>query len=278
MTFLGLPAKVARAAIVVLVALDLVALAAFSLHRTTTTSTTIRPLSQGTAAAPSTPQQTVGTTPTIPLPSGGGSVALPVSDSTGSSKPSTGKHPAKGTHPKTPPTPKPPTSGVPPITAAEIGKCPVKLDKPAQMGGVQSLVPLAPAFGPFSAEAFAAASAYQPELELLGPILAQYPSLAPKVAPLFAPVLKLFATGSNSLFSLISPLYAPHRTEVLVAETKLATFFAPYSKKLAGQPLAGCVVDLEAALVGDTKPGAATPAVTKSAAKSSGLLSALRLG
>jgi hypothetical protein len=268
MTFLGLPAKLARAAIVVLVTLDLVALAAFSLHRTTTISTTIRPLSQGTAAAPSTSTQPIGTTPTIPVPTGGGAVSIPVSNPTGSSgtKPSTGKHPTKGTHPKAPPS-KPPTTGIPPITAAEIGKCPVKLDKPAQMGGVQSLVPFAPAFGPFSAEAFASAAAYQPELELLGPILAEYPTFAPKVAPLLNPVLSLFATGSNGLFNVISPLYSPHRTAVLAAETKLATFFAPYSKKLVGQPLAGCVVDLEAALVGDTKPGAATPSATQPAAQ-----------
>ena len=128
----------------------------------------------------------------------------------------------------------------------------MKLAQPAHAGGVQSLVPLAPAFGPFSAEAFAAASAYQPELELLGPILAQYPKLAPKVAPAMSPLLKLFGMGSNQLFALLSPLYSPHRPQVLQAETKLAAVFAPYSKKLAGQPMAGCVVDLEAALVGDT--------------------------
>jgi hypothetical protein len=40
---------------------------------------------------------------------------------------------------------------------------------------------------------------------------------------------------------------------VLSAETQLAAALAPYSAKLAGTPMAGCVVELEAALVGDTK-------------------------
>lgn len=138
-----------------------------------------------------------------------------------------------------------------PVSA--IGKCPVAIARPADIGGVQSLVSLAPAFGPFSAEAFAAAAAYQPELELLGPILAEYPKLADSLKPALRPLLTLFGTGSNGLFNLIAPLYSPHRTQVLKAETRLATELAPYSAKLAATPLAGCVVDLEAALVGDTK-------------------------
>jgi hypothetical protein len=145
-----------------------------------------------------------------------------------------------------------PATAVPAVQVAALGKCPLKLSTPKEMGGVQSLVAFAPAFGPFSAEAFAAAAAYQPELELLGPILAQYPQFAPIVAPLLKPVLSLFATGSNSLFAVIEPLYKPYRTQVLSAETKLAAALAPYSAKVAGTPMAGCVVDLEAALVGDT--------------------------
>jgi hypothetical protein len=235
--------------IVGIVVLDLLGLIGLAVHRTTTTTTTIHPLAQPVPAPPTNPGK-------LSLPAGegppSGPVTIPVANHLGTGKGTPTRHRTTPTttHHHAPTPPKSPPGPTAPVT---IGKCPVKLAKPDQMGGVQTFVPFAPAFGPFSAEAFAAASAYQPELELLGPILAQYPRFAPQVEPLLKPVLALFGAGSKGLFTLISPLYSPHRTQVLETETKLAAFFAPYSKKLAGQPLSGCVVDLEAALVGDTK-------------------------
>jgi hypothetical protein len=254
MTILGIPVRLARSIAVAVVVLDLLGLIALSVRRTTTTTTTVQPLAQPALAAPTTPSD-------VPPPATGNAPAAPPAAVQVSQQQSTGHattKPHKTTtktkhHHPTPSGPTDPPGGVPPVKNAAIGKCPIKLAKPDQMGGVQSFVPFAPAFGPFSAEAFAAASAYQPELQLLGPILAQYPKYAPQAEPLLKPVLTLFGAGSNGLFNLISPLYTPHRTQVLKAETKLAAFFAPYSKQLAGQPLSGCIVDLEAALVGDTK-------------------------
>jgi hypothetical protein len=247
MTFLGLSTRVVRTALTALVVLDLLAVAAFAVHRTTVTTRTTRPVassqpSSGSSTQSALPPVTVGSQP---LTATGVTVPAVSSSSSGPS----------GGDTSIPPTTSvtPPAIGVPPVQVAAIGKCPIKLATPAELGGVQSLVAFAPAFGPFSAEAFAAAAAYQPELELLGPILAEYPKFAPVIGPALAPLLALFATGSNSLFGVISPFYTPHRTAVLSAETKLGAALAPLSAKLAGTPLAGCVVDVEAALVGDTK-------------------------
>jgi hypothetical protein len=247
MTAFGVSKRVLRAGITALIVLDLLAIAGFAVRRTTVTVRTTRPTASSapasvSAAPPPTtaPAITAPTAPAVAIAAGGSKSA--------STSPSGGKGGPSTTTPVVPPK-----SGIPPVAIAAIGKCPVKLAAPAELGGLQSLVAFAPAFGPFSAEAFAAASAYQPELELLGPILAQYPKAAPVLDPLLAPVLKLFGSGTSAFFSVISPVYTPERTQVLSAETKLAAALAPYSAKLAGTPVAGCVVDLEAALVGDTK-------------------------
>jgi hypothetical protein len=144
------------------------------------------------------------------------------------------------------------TPSTPPVEPAAQQSCPIPLKEPATSGGLQSLIDFAPAFGQFSAEAFAAASAYQPALQLLGPILAQYPKIAPKITPLIVPLLAQWQHVLDSLYALIAPHYAPYRTAVLVAEGKLAAALAPYAQKLADSALGGCIVDLEAALVNDT--------------------------
>jgi hypothetical protein len=140
---------------------------------------------------------------------------------------------------------------VPPPPSAP--NCPLPLKPPAQTGGLQSLIGFAPAFGPFSAEAFAAASAYQPLLQLLGPILAQYPAIGAKIQPELNAFLAPWEKVLNAVYTLIAPAYAPHRQQILTAETKLASALAPYSEKLAASPLGGCLVDVEAALVHDTR-------------------------
>ena len=104
-------------------------------------------------------------------------------------------------------------------------------------------MPFAAAFGPFSAEAFALASAYQPELQLLGPILAQYPSIEPVVAPILDPVITSLGTLLTKGLDLVGPLYGPYRTQFLEAETKLAAALAPYAQALAHNELGGCIVE-----------------------------------
>lgn len=192
----GLPVRVLRTGLLVLVVLDLIVLAALSVHVTTTQTRTVVPLSAVEPAARPT---------------------------------------------SVPPAPASPVSAQQP--------CPIPLKAPAQTGGLQSLIDFAPAFGPFSAEAFAAASAYQPMLQLLGPILAQYPALAPKLSPVIDPLIQLSGQGLTVVYGLIEPLYAPYRQQVLQAETRLAAALAPYAQQLANSPLGGCIVGLEAALV-----------------------------
>jgi hypothetical protein len=153
---------------------------------------------------------------------------------------------------------------VPPLTPA-AADCPIPLAKPADQGGLQSLIGFAPAFGPFSAEAFAMASAYQPVLQLLGPILAQFPQLEAKAQPEINALLRPWEQVLNSVFDVVEPFYAPRRQEILTAETRFAAFLAPYAQSLATSPLGGCLVDVEAALVGDVQrnnPHKTLPAIT----------------
>ena len=242
---------VSKVVISAIVALDLIALVVVAFHRTSTTSiTTRRPASL--AIAPSvtgSPTPTATPTPT-PTPSLGPPSVSPIvppvvlpPTSTAPSAPSS-----------TPTSPPSGGSSTPPVVTA-AANCPIPLAKPVTNGGLQSLIDFAPAFGPFEAEAFAMASAYQPVLQLLGPILAQFPALETQFQPQITALLTPFQNVLNSVYSIIAPLYSPYREQVLTAETKFAAFLAPYAQSLANSPLGGCVVDVEAALVGDVAKG-----------------------
>jgi hypothetical protein len=243
--------RTARNAVIVLVVFDLLALFAFSVRTTTTTARTVTPLAVATpVAAATTPPSAAlvagppvaAPAPVVPVaaaPPQAGPIAVPVA-------------PQRSTRPTSsvPPLPSSPPS-VPPSAAAAT--CPIPLQPPAQNGGLQSLISFAPAFGDFTSEAFAMAAAYQPALQLIGPILAQYPSLAPRIDPLVTPLLNQWQGVETPVYALIAPYYTPHRTQVLDAESKLAAALAPYAQKLANSALGACVVDLEAALMNDTR-------------------------
>jgi hypothetical protein len=119
-------------------------------------------------------------------------------------------------------------------------------------GGLQSLIAFAPLFGPFSAEAFASAAAFQPLLELFGPLLVNFASQYTTVQPELTPLINQVESLENEGFAVISPLYLPYRTEFLSAETELATAVAPFAQALATNPAATCVVDIESALTAGT--------------------------
>lgn len=231
-----------RPALIGLLALDVIVLGAFAVRVESVTRTVTTP---GTTARPSAPLVPAAPT-SSPVPV---APATPISVTT-TDRPVLAAPPASTPAPsRSTPTPTAaPTSD--PGTAA--ARCPVALKEPAASGGLQTLIGYAPAFGPFRDEAFAAASAYQPLLQLLGPILARYPQLAPTIEPALAPFLSAFATLLDQGYALIAPLYAPHREEVLDAESKLAAALAPYAQQLVGSPLGSCVVDLQAALLQDT--------------------------
>lgn len=247
----GLPVRVLRTGLLVLVVLDLIVLAALSVHVTTTQTRTVVPLSAVEPAArpTSVPPSTSAAPPAVLA----APIAPPAAATVAPDGPAPRVVPAA---PHRPALPTPSTSAAPappsPAPASPVSAqqpCPIPLKAPAQTGGLQSLIDFAPAFGPFSAEAFAAASAYQPMLQLLGPILAQYPALAPKLSPVIDPLIQLSGQGLTVVYGLIEPLYAPYRQQVLQAETRLAAALAPYAQQLANSPLGGCIVGLEAALV-----------------------------
>jgi hypothetical protein len=154
-----------------------------------------------------------------------------------------------------PPSATPSAPTTPPTGAAtsslqpsDLPACPLGLKSPANPGGLQSLIPFAPFFGPFSSEAFAAAPLFQPFLEAIGPLLvafaAQYETVAPSLAPLVAQLESL----ENEGFNAILPLYGPYRAQFLAAESTLATALAPFTKAVAVNAGTSCLVDIEATL------------------------------
>ncbi|MCW2801625.1 MAG: hypothetical protein JWQ70_3097 [Aeromicrobium sp.] len=245
MTLFGSKLAIAKAVIGSIVVLDLVTLGAFGFHSTKTTTTSVAVAAPPAAAAPTDPSATPD-----PLGPDGSGVPIGATDLAANTQ-----QIATGGKTTTPPKD---DTDTPPPDDFVAAKCPIELPEPAHDGGLQSLITFAPAFGPFKDEAFAAAAAYQPALQLLGPILAQYPKFAPTLEPALDPLLNAFEGLLDAGYKLLGPYYAPYRQKVLKAEGDLAAKLAPYSQKLAASPLAGCLVDLEAALVNDTKPATST--------------------
>lgn len=245
-----------RPALYGILVLDVIAVGLFAIRVQTVTRTTTIPTAQL-----STP---VTVPSAVPVVAAGTPIALPAGPALSTGGGTTVTLPGEPGASSTPTSPATPSG--PPVTgdgSSQIGECPIPLAKPTRLGGLQTLIGFAPAFGPFKDEAFAAASAYQPVLQLLGPILAKYPEIAPKIEPAMAPFLDAFAGLLDQGYTLLAPLYGPYRQQVLTAESKLADALAPYSQKLVTSPLGGCVIDLEAALVGDTTQGAAKVAAAR---------------
>jgi hypothetical protein len=144
-----------------------------------------------------------------------------------------------------PTTPTPVGSG---LTTSDLPACPLPLAAPSNPGGLQSLVPLAPMFGPFSSEAFAAAPLFAPLLQPIGPFLVAfataYASNSTAVAPLVVPFEALESQG----FNFLSPLYGPYRSQFLQAESNLATALTPLAKAVGENQGTSCLVDIEALL------------------------------
>lgn len=228
---------------------------------TTTADATGAPAPSGVPAGaldPTVIPAVPGVTATASIPLGDGGIPLPGETAEPGVPAGTGGTPGPASPGGKGPTPAPPTGSpggeVP--AGRDIPPCPVELSDSPQSGGLQSLVPFAPLFGPFSAEAFALASAYQPELQLLGPILAQYPTIEPVVAPILNPLITSLGTLFAKGLDVVGPLYGPYRTQFLEAETKLAAALAPYSKALAHNALGGCIVELQSALLAASRSGA----------------------
>jgi hypothetical protein len=92
------------------------------------------------------------------------------------------------------------------------------------------------------------APAFQPFLQLFGPLLAQFPSLYTQLQPVLGPLLTQWDSLVNSGYAVLAPLYTPYRQQFLDAEVQLAGVLAPYAQQLAGSPAAACIVDIEGEL------------------------------
>jgi hypothetical protein len=160
------------------------------------------------------------TTPTVAVPTG------------------TNPTPATGSGGSGASTPEPPA----------IPTCPLPLTAPAEPGGLASIVGLAPLFGPFSSEAFAAAPAFQPMLQDIGPFLVAFADAYATEQPSVAPFVTQVESLENAGFSLVSPYYGPYRSKFLAAEAALATALAPEVKTLAANAATSCVIDIEGML------------------------------
>jgi hypothetical protein len=133
-------------------------------------------------------------------------------------------------------------------TPSELPACPLPLSAPANPGGLQSLVGFAPFFGPFSSEAFAAAPLFQPFLQDIGPFLVALANAYGTESPSLAPLVAQFESFENEGFTVILPVYGPHRSQFQADESALATALAPLAKDVANNAAASCVVDVEAVL------------------------------
>lgn len=225
-----------------LVVLDLLALLGTSVHRTTVTTT--RSIAADAPVAETSSAPTVAPAGTVVAPPAAGvePVALPVSD----------PEPVLRPRPATAPGPAPTTQPLPsysPQPGREADPCPLPLESPSSNGGLQSLVTYAPVFGPFTGEAFAAASAYAPVLTLVGPVLAQYPTAAPVIEPLVFPLLASWGQVADAGYQVVGPFYSPYRDDFIAAETQLATALAPYSQSLASSAVASCLINLQYTLI-----------------------------
>src|SRR5581483_7323450 len=115
------------------------------------------------------------------------------------------------------------------------------------------LISLSPAFGPFSAEAFAMAPAYQPILRLFGPFLPVFVATLDKGDPATTQVINAMNNLATAGYGQLDPLYGPHRTDFVAAEAQLATALAPYAQQLGNSALTTCVVDIEGVLASSAK-------------------------
>lgn len=243
-------ARFLKPALVALIIADVIALAAFSVRLESVTTTTVTPGAPALVAAPEV-QPSVEVPPVPPAaPVVVSPPVTPVVATPPAEEPDEPRTPVEPTEPDTS------GPGTPPATA-RIARCTIPIKEPTTSGGLQTLIGFAPAFGPFKDEAFAAAAVYQPVLQLLGPILAKYPQIAPKIEPAMAPFLDAFAGLLNQTFTLIAPLYTPYRQDVLAAEAQLAAALAPIVQSLATSPLGGCIVELQAVLLEDSKAASA---------------------
>lgn len=148
------------------------------------------------------------------------------------------------------------TGGVAGLGAAPIAQqasCPLGWPKPERQGGLASLIGLAPAAGPFSSEAFALGSVYQPLLQLAGPLLAEIEPVITANLPWINPLIEQVQGVEAVVLEAILPYYGPYRGQLLAAEGELAKVLAPILERAYQSPAAACLVAWQGQIISAAK-------------------------
>ncbi|AYF74048.1 hypothetical protein D7D52_09420 [Nocardia yunnanensis] len=138
--------------------------------------------------------------------------------------------------------------------------CPLGWPAPAQQGGLASLIGLAPLAGPFSSEAFALGSVYQPILQLVGPVLAEISPIITRYQPLIDPIIAQVQGVEAIVLQAILPYYGPYRSQLIAAEGDLAKALAPALNNVYNSEIASCFVAWQGQLIDQAKGGRITVA------------------
>lgn len=229
----------------------------------------------GSAPAASVPLNTGGSAPaaSVPLNTGGSVPSASVPLNTGGSAPSaavpvgTGGAPSASV-PLSPGAASPAAGDSTPLTANPFAAqtvntqpaCPLGWPAPKQQGGLASLIGLAPLAGPFSSEAFALGSVYQPILQLAGPVLAEISPVIARYQPALDPFIAQVQGIEAIVLEAILPYYGPYRAQLIAAEGELARTLAPILNNAYNSEAASCLVAWQGQLIDQAKGGRITVA------------------
>jgi len=145
-----------------------------------------------------------------------------------------------------------------PFAAAPVAAqpaCPLGWPAPQQQGGLASLIGLAPLAGPFSSEAFALGSVYQPILQLAGPVLAEIAPVITRNQPAIDVVTVQVQAVEAAVLQAILPYYGPYRDQLIAAEGGLSRQLAPILDRVYDSPAASCFVAWQGQLIAQAKNG-----------------------
>jgi hypothetical protein len=141
-------------------------------------------------------------------------------------------------------------------TNAPAAACPA-LPAPTDEGGIGSIYPLLPLFGPLSSEAFVWLPLLQTLVPLVAPLLPLAQQVLVSAQPELNVLLPVFENVLNSGYAVIGPEYAPYRQQVLNAEQQLVNLFLPFAQGGTTLPGAACLAPLEGIIVTDLDLSAA---------------------
>lgn len=131
--------------------------------------------------------------------------------------------------------------------------CPLGWPAPKQQGGLASLIGLAPLAGPFSSEAFALGSVYQPILQLVGPVLAEIAPVITRFQPQIDPLITQVQGVEAIVLQAILPYYGPYRDQLIAAEGDFAKAIAPILTNAYNSPVASCFVAWQGQIIDQAK-------------------------